>query len=267
MRIAQKYRVATDDSQRVMATIWDDDAPELKITAGPRVTEGPSVKARFTISSQVSVSTLTVNYTPESTNFIETGSGVQTSTVPALTFTGDGPYVAPLDILVHDDEVSEADGTIMVTLNEESPAAATYTVAIAPDNVAEVNVADDDSLPLLRISAPTTGTAESAGMVDFVITTTRDLGDDFRVRYDPSEVSNDFLNENDTPSQEAIAEQEIDFSGSAGLFTAVLSVPIHDDGAGERTGQIQVELLPDDAATHTYQIATDQSQIVMAQPF
>ena len=248
-----------------MATIWDDDAPELKISAGTQVTEGPSVNARFMISSAVEVTSLTVNYTPVSANFIETGSGTPTTTIPALTFTGAGPWVAPLDIPVHDDDVAEDDGTIMVTLNEEATPATTYTVAGTPDNAAEVNVADDDSLPLLRISAPTTGTAESAGMVDFVITTTRDLGDDFLVRYDPSEVAGDFLDESATPtSQEAIAEQAIDFSGSAGTFTATLSVPIHNDSIGEDTGEIQIELLLIDAAIHTYQIATDGTQIVTA---
>ena len=262
---AQKYKVATNGTQTVMATIWDDDAPELKISAGTQVTEGPSVNARFMISSAVEVTSLTVNYTPVSTNFIETGSGTPTITIPALTFTGAGPWVAPLDIPVHDDDVAEDDGTIMVTLNEEATPATTYTVAGTPDNAAEVNVADDDSLPLLRISAPKTGTAESAGMVDFVITTTRDLGDDFRVRYDPSEVAGDFLDESATPtSQEAIAEQAIDFSGSAGTFTATLSVPIHNDSIGEDTGEIQIELLLIDAAIHTYQIATDGTQIVTA---
>ena len=262
---AQKYRVATNGTQTVMATIWDDDAPELKITGGDRVTEGPSVNARFIISSEVAVTSLTINYTPVSTNFIESGSGAQTTTPTPLMFTGAGPYTAPLDIPVHNDDVEEADGMIMVTLNEEDPAAGTYTVAGSPANSAEVNITDDDSLPLLTISAPTVGTAESADMVNFVITTTTNLGSDFRVRYDPSEVSSDFLNAAATPtSQEAETEQDIDFTGSSGTFTATLSVPIHDDDVGERTGQIQVELLPDDASIPTYRIATNGTQIVMA---
>ena len=56
----------------------------------------------------------------------------------------------------------------------------------------------------------------------------------------------------------------IDFTGSAGSYTATLSVPIHDDNIGERTGQIQVELLSDDADSQTYQVATDGAQTVMA---
>ena len=92
-------------------------------------------------------------------------------------------------IEVHDDMQSDPAGNIRVTLNEETPPASNYTVAGTPDNTAIVAVTDDDSLPLLTITAPTTGTAESARMVDFVIGASVDLGTDFRVRYDPSEVA------------------------------------------------------------------------------
>ena len=102
-------------------------------------------------------------------------------------------------------------------------------------------------------------------MVDFVITTTTDLGTDFRVRYQPAEVSSDYLNENATPtSQEEMTAQEVDFTGSSGTFTATLSVPIHDDDVGERTGQIRVELLPDDAAAHKYRIESDGTEVATA---
>ena len=50
-----------------------------------------------------------------------------------------------------------------MTLNEESTPSTTYTVADSPDNTAMVAVTDDESLPELTITAPTTGTAESAG--------------------------------------------------------------------------------------------------------
>ena len=79
-----------------------------------------------------------------------------------------------------------------------------------------------------------------------------------RIRYQASEVlTSDFLNENATPSsQEAIAWQTVDFSGSAGSYTATLSVPIHNDLIGERTGQISVTLLSDDSATQKYTVPT-----------
>ena len=260
------YLVATDGTQSARATILDNDAPELKITAGDPVTEGDGNTANFTITSQVPVTSLTINYTPESTNFIESGSGQPISTPNPIDFSGVGPYTATLPITVHNDGNAESDGTISVTLNEETVPATTYTVASAPDNSASVNVTDDESLPILTITAPTTPIAESDGEVDFVIHATTDLGNDFRVRYDPSEVaSGDFLNEAATPtSQEVATAAEVDFTGSADSYTATLSVPIHDDEVGERTGQIEVTLLGDDARSQTYQVATDGTQAAMA---
>ena len=109
-----------------------------------------------------------------------------------------------------------------MTLNEENIPLSNYSVAASPNNSATVNVTDDDSLPLLRISAPTTPIAESAGSVNFVITSTIDLGSNFQVRYNPSEVgSGDFLNESTTPTnQEAITTQQIDFTGTTNVYTA-----------------------------------------------
>ena len=163
------YRIATNGSQIVMATILDDDAPELKIAGDGPVTEGAVTNASFTITSAVAVTSLTINYTPESTNFIETGSGTPTSTPSALIFTTDAPYTTKLLIPVHNDDQADPAGNIRVTLNEEDPAAATYTIAGSPDNTATVAVTDDESLPLITIAAPTSGTAESVGSVNFVI--------------------------------------------------------------------------------------------------
>ena len=258
------YRVATDGSQVAKVTILDDDAPELKITGGIAVTEGDGNTAGFTVSSAVSLTALTVYYTPESANFMQTGSGIETFTT--LNFTGNGPYTAPLAITVHDDETRERSGVIRVTLNEESTPATNYTIAASPNNTATVSVTDDDSLPLLTIASPTTPVAESDGSIDFVITTTSNLGADFRVRYNPSEQgSGNFLDENTTPlSQEAITTQLIDFTESNQIYTATLSVPIHNDSVGERTGQIDVELLSENTVPKTYRVATNGSQIATA---
>ena len=258
------YRVATDGTQVVTATILDDEVPELKISGGMAITEGDGNTAGFTVSSVIPVTSLTVYYTPESTNFLQAGSGVETFT--SLNFTGAGPYTAPLALSIHNDEFSENNGTIRVTLNEESIPTTNYTVASSPNNSAIVNVTDDDSLPLLRIAAPATPTAESAGFVDYLITATTDLGSDFQVRYHPSEMnSGDFLNELATPtSQEVITSKLIDFTASANVYTATLSVPIHNDEVGERTGQIEVELLSDNAVPKTYKVATNGTQVATA---
>ena len=77
--------------------------------------------------------------------------------------------------------------------------------------------------------------------------------------------SGNFLNENASPtSQEAITSANIDFTGTLNYYTAILSVPIHNDSIGERTGQIEVSLLEDDVVEKNYKIATDGSQTVRA---
>ena len=264
----QTYRVKSNGEETVMATILDDDAPELKIAAVGPVTEAPNAKAQFIVTSQVPIPSanhpLPVYYTPVSTNFIQSGSGQRTPTPTSLTFSGNGPYTAPLEIEVHNDDIKESDGTIIVTLEEESTPGTKYTVAEAPANSDSVAVTDDDSLPLLTITAPTTPVAESDGMVNFEISAETNLGTSFRVRYDPSEVDNgDFLDENASTNQEEETATQIAFSGSASPYTGTLSVPIHDDSTSERTGQIQVTLLPDDEAIHTYRVKSDGSQTVM----
>ena len=50
-------------------SIWDDDAPELKISAGSPVLEGNGSTANFIITSEFYIPSLTVNYTPTSTNY------------------------------------------------------------------------------------------------------------------------------------------------------------------------------------------------------
>ena len=75
------------------------------------------------------------------------------------------------------------------------------------------------NLPLLEITAPTRPTVESAGVVNFIISTNAMSNPGIlRVRYDPSEVDGDFLNQNAPLSQEAPVSRAVRFSGSTGDF-------------------------------------------------
>ena len=159
--------------EKAMATIWDDDAPELSITAGPAVTDGAGLNAIFNVTSQVqpSSSTVIVDYTPVSANFL--ASSVTNVKVPSapLTFTGDGPYTAPLAIPVVDqDTANNSTGSIMVTLNEKDSNANYYVGT--PDN-AMVTVYDDDGLPRIVIKAEGyTDVVETAGTATFELSAT-----------------------------------------------------------------------------------------------
>ena len=119
-----------------------------------------------------------------------------------------------------------------------------------------------ESLPLLRITAPTIPTIESAGIVNFIISTNAMSNPGIlRVRYDPSEVMDDFLNQNAPLSQEAPVSRAVRFGGSTGDFKGTLRVRIHDDLKLTRIEmvQIQVTLLADNASPTTYRINVEGS--------
>ena len=165
-------------------TVFDDDAPELRVSAvNSTITEADNVTANFLISAKFSPHReLDVRYNlTESQDFINLDGNGQA----LLDFTT-GKTEARISIPIAND--SDADGTLTLTLRTDDSNPITYTPALAPNNAATVNIEAEEALPLINISGPTTPIIESAGMVNFVISATTDLGDDVRVRFDPSEV-------------------------------------------------------------------------------
>ena len=127
-----------------------------------------------------------------------------------------------------------------------------------------MTVANTDPLPLLKITAPSHPTIESAGIVNFIISTNATTNPGLlRVRYDPSEYDGDFLNQNAPLSQEVPVSHAVRFSGSSRSFKGTLRVRIHDDLVEESNGKIQVTLLADIASPVTYQIGMDGSETAM----
>ena len=178
-----------------------------------------------------------------------------------LDFTS-GKLAATLSIPIAADEMLEDNGDIKVTLTSDQANPKTYTVTGEPDNHAFVTVIDYLSLPILSISPPSAGVAENEGIANFKLTTEHLPNDSITVRYQAAEVdSGDFLNENSSPSQEAIATQLVNFSqsGGSGPYFGTLSVPIHNDSVGENTGSIAVTLLADDNTAETYFVTADSS--------
>ena len=213
-------------------------------------------------------SAITIKYLPESTNFLDSNiAGNPQTTRSPLEFSGVGPYTTTLFVAIDNDTVAEANGSIRVTLQAETTPGTSYTVASSPNNTAVVNVIDDDSLPLLSISAPANPVPENDGQVDFTILADANPGNSMTLRYTPAEVANgNFLDETADPSQEITSSQNINFlpTNVNGQYAAVLSVPIHDDNMGERTGSIQVTLRPDITAAESYRIPTNGSEIAIA---
>ena len=197
-----------------------------------------------------------------------------------------GKTTANLEVALIADNRDESHGDVRVTLVNPVEVMVTIGPDNSPNNVAvphsyppykvseisgeedgDVMVMDDDDAPLLTIAAPTNPVIENAGVipsVNFVITSSVDLGSGFTVRYDPSEVAGDFLNEGATPSQEDIATKAIDFVPSGSDFIAVLAVPIHNDNVAEDTGEIQVELLTGNSTTDSYVVTTGTEETEIA---
>ena len=235
--------------------------PILSIANGNPVTEANGAVATFMVTANKSPNdTLRVWFNlAESANFIANEGDDKSQ---SLDFT-DNATEASLEIPIVNDTDSEDSGTITVTLINDLSPRQRYDVAAPPNNRAIINVNDDDSLPQLTIADATTGTPETAGMVNFTVTTTTNPGDSLTVRYDPAEVSTgDFLDSDPSNDQEAINEKLVNFSTNDNgiTYTGTLTVPIHDDGVGESTGMIMVTILNEVGAYRTYEVgATNNS--------
>ena len=124
----------------------------MTIEAGPAVTEGPNVKAKFKIISNVLPKTaLPIQFTPEGTAFIS-GSGMKVTNYPAVSFEKNdwtGKYEGFIEIDIVDDQLKEPNGNVTVTLNSE----ATLTnYSVGTTNSAMVAVTDNDPIPIISVN-------------------------------------------------------------------------------------------------------------------
>ena len=233
-----------DQQLKDTITIWDDDAPELKISAGSPVTEDDATSANFTITSNVAVSSLMISYSTESANFFETAPSSEKVTNQPIMFIGNGPYTAPLPITVFNDDQVENDGTIIVTLDEDDTPPTNYTVAPSPNNSAEVTVYDDDSPKTVTIAADSGEVFEDEGPAKFKLTATGLTADQtLMIQATPAEdgSGSDFLPDTNGTSFPVMFT---DLDGD-NTFTGDLSVPLDDDSNGEATGKIKLTLNAD----------------------
>ena len=222
---------------RAKITIKDDDRPVLSIAGGSPVEEDTGANATFTITSteMPSGGTLTVNYTPVSANFIaNSGTPVTPATPLNFTSTVNG-ITAPLNIPLIDDDDSENNEYLVVTLDEGTG----YTVGIGDTATARVHISDDDAtIPELSIAGPGTPLFESDSAV-FTITANSDPERIMDVYYTPSESGSDFLAA-DIDGVTQIASS-LDFTGDD--QTATITIPIEDDAVYENTAEITVTLV------------------------
>ena len=140
------YELGTDTSASV--SVHDNAGiPELSITGDYTINEGKNVEAVFTIhaSAKPSTDSIAIDYTPTSKNYLANEVSAVKVENHSLTFSGSTTYAASLPILINNDELSEPDGQISVTLHPKD----NYTVAASPKHKAVVQILDDDALPAI----------------------------------------------------------------------------------------------------------------------
>ena len=263
---AQTYTVIAGDASGVTVTIWDDEAPELTITGGDKVTESDTVgspaQAIFTVHSPVlpndglpNSGSLVVNFTSVSPTFVADTLDNRTRTLNFVHNSTDGNYQASLPIDIVSDSDAEVDDKVTVTLSNDSSPISYY---VGTPNQAEVAVADDDSgFPLLTIGDLTTPVFED-NAVEFTITANEDPKRPLVIRYIPADVDGDFIlnsNEQATNSPALAFEPANDGSGN---YMTTLSFNPNDDNVTEARGQISITLAAetDQVAFPTYQVDT-----------
>ena len=123
------YRLGTIKEGRI--TIWDDDAPELRIADGDPVAEAENATANFVVTAEVSPNeSVTVRYDlTESENFLDNEGPGKTFD---LDFSNEATE-ATLPVPIFNDTEKEDNGSITVTLIADTNPIS-YTVAPAPND-------------------------------------------------------------------------------------------------------------------------------------
>ena len=262
----------------------------MSISAIGTVTEGPNVTANYTITSDIiphdnikiqylPLSTTVIsselqqlftdqNYTrTDTSSFLPGGvSGLQQSTPQSLIFTPVAPNnpsntqaTATLRVPLDDDDEFEYNGTIRVTLQDESPANVSYQVHNVNDN-ATLNVRDND-LPVLRVEPGDAAVESPSGSALFWIFADKTPDTIVRFYYNVSESGNFIDSSNEGQGKSGIAQY---INGS---FATSFAIPIVSDDDTEDDGTITVTLVPDQANPATYEVAASPNNTGNLQVF
>ena len=167
--------ILTDQINVSTITIIDDDAPELRIGDGEVVTESDQAMAMFPITASFNANEITVYFTPiQNGDFL--GGGLTHNVSASATIDFAGGTNAMLPIPIANDEDVEADGFIIVMLNEDKNmenGQPVITYSIGEDSTSGmVEVVDDDKLPVISIIPDSGDAAENAGPAKFMLTAT-----------------------------------------------------------------------------------------------
>ena len=251
--------ILTSDNEGVI-TILDDDAPELKITAGAPVTEGVGAMANFIISAAVSPDDMiTVRYNvTETADFVATAN--KGTDKPASLDFSNGAKVATLSIPIENDSQKEDNGTITVTLIADTASPITYLLAPAADNEAVVTISDDDSLPVIEIMADSGDVEENSNQAKFKLTATG-LTEATRllINATPENVDNNFLS---TSIAGVPAAYPVDFDDQGdGIYVGELAVTFIKANVNQ-TGDLKLTINVDPNPAQTYLLGSTTMGVI-----
>ena len=247
-------------------TITDDDAPVLSIGDGEVVTEADQAIAMFPITSSFNTNVITVYFTPTQTgDFLGSGLTMNELTSSVIDFKDGTGAILP--ILIENDEIVEANGSITVTLTddkkmENGQPIITYSINESLDNSGTVNVIDDDTLPIVSIIPDSGSVAENAGTAKFMLTATGLTSNTtLDINATPAEDIGDFLTDSiaDNANDFSVEFSDIDDDNT---FTGEIEVILDNDNTGETTGKIKLTLNLDPDLADTYRLGETTEGII-----
>ena len=250
-----KYTITTAASKEASITIQDDDsAPVIEIAdlSSLNLTEGNAFNITFKVNSTNNRSTAAatdtvIRYTvTDSSFFIDARDrGAHTILLPANMTSVLKP------IAINENNMYQGDGSIVITIENDDKTTATYTRS-ATQFTETISITDDDPVPEIQVSAPTT-TVNEGQSITFTYSVYKDAthttdasANDFNIRVMIVESSGDFIHPNPNPQSPKLVK----FLAGSSIIRD--SVTIHDDEVDEANGSITLSILADSGSNVKY---------------
>ena len=161
-----------------------------------------------------------------------------------LDFTN-GKTEATLSIPITNDNMTENDSAVRVTLVADNANPITYTVIKSPGNSTELVVYDDDTPPRVQITRDNGEVIEGSGPARFILTATGITSTTtLMIKGTPSESGSNYLTSG-TSGTQAIFPIEFSDPDGDSIYNGELTLPLVNDTIGEATANISVRLHAD----------------------
>ena len=236
-----KYSITpTTASQSATATIDDNSLPIISVIVDTEsasgVTEADDAVVKFKIFANIAIEsgkTVEVGYKISESHAYLSTSVTTTGTVSLM---GDEPTEI-IAVAIENDSIDEANGTVSLTLNEDTNAEPTYTIGISlADQTADATVADDD-IPSISIAAHADSlpsvTENPGAVAKFVVSSDLAPYKDIVIGYSVADTG-DYL-----PASRLVP---ISANLAAGSTTGELIIPIKYDINSDSDGSITVRI-------------------------